>query len=330
MSVTLRIHFAGLCIITPDLEPSPEVGPPCVHVLMPEHGAMTIAKRSGTTASSSDRHHARLLFMRANAVGKVTEDIRCVDLDAMSLDVLELTPTGYALPALNATISPLVANIADVGGVDGLEYVDRSYVDPTPTKPAKLQARVTLRAGYGEAHISDKAPYWTNEYDAPRRPWQGEMATGLTWHIEGFAEDVRLALRLRKLDGGALARTIHLQSDGDFIDVMVFNAIDDDFPPYRHRPAVTRGRGYSADHYEGFYALFPRAERTVVPKLVQPFPVEERRASGGTSSCKPAPSTANVAAEIYSPRTPYTPFTDTCSPSRSNAQPYTQTAASRD
>lgn len=269
MTCTLRLHFIGACVVARDEAP-PAGRVPALHVILPRFdGEHQNGSMIGVTAPP---YHARLrvrsrhLETGANDAGV---EFATLNLDAASIDLLELTPAGTRLPALHATLPASFVALGEIAGMSGLTHVDRSVIDGVGhVGNNAVQSRVTLRAGHGSTTLSPSTPHWTNEFDLSRTAWQGQLASHLTWEIGGLPTDARLSVRIRNLDG-TLRDTVRLLAVRDVIEMFVTNAPDELQPVATAH--IRRGRGYRANGFEAYYQLFSAAPLNVTPALVHSY-----------------------------------------------------------
>lgn len=323
--VTLTIRFLGMCLPAPDLEPSPNVGGQCLHVLLPEFGDMEMDQPPppGGHMHHHPIHHARLVF-HPKYDGSLGPRHRCVNLEGRSIDVLAEVQAADR----PTSIEPIVKGenlhqLVDISGLLAARYVARKFVDASKKKPAGLQSRITLTAGTGEAcDPPSPAPLWET-----RPTWKEKiMSTSFTWTITDLP-DAPLKLCVRDLAGGQPVDEVVLRADeNDQILLSIYNAATYDLPPYVPRAEEPRRAGSQADHFGGYYAFFeiPESER-VIPTLMEPVRLRAIARTVLRTECKGLGSSGDT---DFNPTVtvPRTPASDTCSQPIAFVEPYTAIA----
>lgn len=328
--VTLSIRFAGLCMPAIDVFSSPAIGGPAVHFVMPVFGDKEFEEEPKPNETEDPIHHAVLAWPpRHDAEPDDDYMARCFDLKGASLDVLEMVPAGTTLPTLSPLIKGSLPDISAIAGPQsGIQPLQRSFIDPPApgmSLPPTLQARVTLRAGFGVAVLPETKPKWKFGASDPATHL---MPNAIDWTIDGLPDREPLVLNVRKLADGALIRAIELFPSGNKIELTVLNAATYDLPPIAKHSAKTHKSKSPADHFHGYYKLFPAVANGRVPILNADLLDNGKDRADKKSDCKPngapvplgdAPRQKQAPAAIPDIRTP---ATDTCAECKTIVEPY--------
>jgi hypothetical protein len=281
---TVKITIAGLCLFALDTKP----GAVCMYVLMPERGAKRRVHRGRGRAKVAEKHYPVLLYRQKNALpgencGGHSEDMCCIDLNGWAVSIKENTAGGIT-PVSQADLP----SVAMVSGNDALAMVGREYIGFGKPKPSALAARVVLRSGTGvPSPVKGDRAEWTNQCSgqSPTKPFNGPIATKIDWTISGLPDAI--TLELRSLTDETKTRAVALQrAPGETdLQLVVVNVPKKDIPPADPRGTQHLKKETPADHYEGFYALFP-GSRPVIPCLAKDIDTPDVPAESFTSTCK--------------------------------------------
>jgi hypothetical protein len=328
-TTTLNILFSGLCLFARDDYPRPDDHGPAdarLHVLLPAFGTdepppqeqqQRQQHQHGAHGASPDAApHPRHLAVLMYAAPYDRSDDPCGDGHPLCCRSL----TGYALdvvggaPGEIGALPKALPDIAKVaGGTPGVDAVARVYVDPGSERRPELAARVTLRSGRGEAIAPDSLAEWTNQCGSQRPPhtFKGTLTNRMVWTVEDLPPGP-LTLRLRALPGETGGETIVLTPVDGEVNLLILNLPEADIPPADPRDPADLGPDFPADHYHGFYALFPDAAQHVVPCLTTSITTPQVLSSSVSSRCKPAPEEGAASGAAGAPHAPLAalgPFT---------------------
>jgi hypothetical protein len=246
MPFTLRVTFTGLCLFTLDRSPGR------FHAVLINYGEENGGGDAGH-AGHAPRHFPRLVYDKAyetRGSAALARRLACPGLDGTELRIDDQGD------AFRARIPREVADLDEVAGVGTL---DRRYVGANPG-PAVI-ARVTTNIG-GFTRIGP-SPRLTADRGRPDA-WPRPMTNRLEWTIADIPGDELSHWTLLGLNGaGARALPTLYPIDG-VIDVWIFNAMMTELPPAEPAPAGRRGD--PADHFDGYFPLFP-GTTPVIPVL---------------------------------------------------------------
>jgi hypothetical protein len=239
-TTTLRITFAGLCLLVRD---DVRTGKPkTLHVLLP-----------GGTAHG-EAHEARLYFDARYLIGDGVPSGTCeFDLRDVLIDLTDL------LPGSDADLGK-TKDLADLRCVTG-DPVPRVLLD-SDSPGSVVKSRISLAAGSGgRSHPGArwKLAECTLKY----------MPTNLEWVIAGLPAGA-ITLRLAALNNAGVAASLDLRPVGNKIELFVFHSPETELP--RKLPAhpltipgMKPKKCYRAAHFAAFYPLVGASEDGPAP-----------------------------------------------------------------
>jgi hypothetical protein len=251
---TLHVTFYGLCLFVPDAaltrsteglpDPAPTVD--LIHVLLVDFGG----QGHGHGGNDKPKHLPRLVIDDAytSTDGAITGNhLSCTRIERLwvqLIDGLERAQPPAVLPAA----------LADLNAMAGVPRLAPEYLYGDPGR--MLAARITLRAGtsyeiHDSAHFSTDRASLTNPQPRTAR---------LTATMNG-AEAAPIC-RIVNLDGSPLpqnpAPSLHPVAGA--VHVSVYNSAMKDLPPADEPPHAAKRRD-PADHFEGYFELFPSSPK---------------------------------------------------------------------
>lgn len=239
-STTLRITFAGLCLLVRD--DTPAGSRKMLHVLLPD----------GT--EHAERHDARLYFDSRHLTGASGPAGVCdLPLRNVLIDLVDL------IAGSNADLTKL-AELADLAHITE-KPVGRPLID-THDPGNLVKTRISVAAGSGGRF--NRGGRWK----LGRNPHQF-MPTYMEWVIKDLPND-GITLDLVGLNQTPTAGTLNLRPVANQIELFVFHSPTHQLPNELPRhPLLMQGRPPNkcekADHFSAFYPLVDEPEDRPVP-----------------------------------------------------------------
>ena len=239
MSFDLRITFIGLCLFVPESSDGP------MHVLLPATDG-----HNGHDDGELQPHSARLVYDTAHTAQGQTafrRELACPSLEGFALDLRGLSrgSIGTELPD----------EFVDMGAIPGGGKVGPTLVGSEPG--TSVTSRITLDAGHLTAY--ELGILWRFRNAAPQpMTWRAE------WTIRGIEGDRLEARKLESLHGNDPESLPELFPIGETIHLSVYHVLPRDLPGAREAPIAGLP---TADHFRGYYRLFPSAGEHPVPQF---------------------------------------------------------------